>query len=183
MRLRLPLLLAALDLWRDGVHRRHPGWRDHCTRWSLLSWLAIQLYLLVLLPLTVLLGVVRLAPHDAGVDVIHLHGALKPMLIATMALTIATALRMSGFARTVMGEFRDQRRTVLILATAAGGFVLYLGHVAMMATSRLDVTRGDNGMLAAFMVAWVWAVTRVCQAPIDRARDSWDLGLARVLRR
>ena len=125
---------------------------------------------------------VRLAPHDAGADVIHLHGALRLSVIATMALMIAAALRLAGFARTVMGEFRDQRRTVLILATAADGFVLYLGYVTMMATSLLDVTRGDNGMLAAFMVAWVWAITRVCNAPIDRARDSWDLGLARFVR-
>lgn len=182
MRLDLQLLLAALGLSRDLLHRRHPGWQAHFTRWSLLSWLTIQLYLLVVLPLTLLLCVVRLAPHDAGVDVIHLHGGWKLSLIATMALMIATGLRMSGFARTVMGEFRDQRRTLLILATAAGGFVLYLGYVTMMATSLLDVTRGDNGMLAAFLVAWVWAITRVCNAPIDRARDSWDLGLACFVR-
>jgi hypothetical protein len=182
MRLFALLALTAFTTWRDAYNRRNPAIVAHAVRWASLSILILALYWLLLLPLSVMLGVVHHAPHDAAGDVIHLDMTMRALLLGTIGLMFGSSSLLSGYAKSVMAEFKDQRWTLLILGTAAAGFLLYIGTVATTATALLDVTRGDNGLLAAFMVAWVWAITRVCNAPIDRARDSWDLGLARFVR-
>lgn len=183
MRLYMCLLLIALTVWRDAYRRRNPAIVAHAVRWSLFSGLTTALYWFLLLPLTMMLFIIRHAPHDATGDVIHLDGTMRFLLIGTAVLMIAAGSLLSGFAKTVMNEFKDHSWTLLLLGTAAAGFLLYIGYVVTMSTSLLDVTKGDNGLLMLFMVTWAWVITRICMVPIDRARDSWDLGVAAFVRR
>jgi hypothetical protein len=182
MRLFVFLLLTAFTTWRDAYNRRNPAIVAHAVRWASFSTLLVALYWFLLLPLLVMLHVIHDAPHDAAGDVIHLDGTMRALLLGTTGLMIGGSALLSGYAKSVMAEFADYRWTLLILGTAAALFLLYIGYVVTMTTSLLDVSKGDNGLLAVFMVAWAWSITRICNAPIDRARDSWDRGIAAARR-
>lgn len=183
MYLRLMLMVSALSIWRDAWNRRNPTLVDHGTHWSLFSMLTILMYLLVLLPIWLFLYVVHQGNADRMADVIHLDVKLRTIMLSGIGLMLATSGPLSGFARTVMHQFKDQRWTLILLTTASGGFFLYIGYVTTMTTSAIDISRGDNAWLAVFMVAWAWVVGRVCAVPVDRARDSWDFGLLAFTKR
>lgn len=171
---RLYLMFAALHAWRTANPRKYPQLTEHIVRWSSFAGLLVLLYALTLLPLEVFVPVVRHARVDGTLaDTIHLDGGLRWTILAGIAAMIAASLVLAGVARTVMSLFVERHVAALVIGTAAVGLSLYVGYVSAVTSSLLGFTRGDNALLAIFMITWAGAIVRVCAVAADCARDAW----------
>ncbi len=163
-------LRARRAAWLDRNQERY----DRQEPWWDLWLLVLLLYGLMAIPPVALLAIIRLGRTEGQGDaaVLFLSWPLIGAVIVMMAVLICIAAMQGGYARMVTDRL-NRRWSMLLVAVLATGFVVTMQQLHGWLMKGVDITRGDQVWIAAFVTVWLLVIVYVCKVPLDRARDLW----------
>lgn len=140
--------------------------------WVGLIWFVVPLYILLALSFLLLAIVIKLGTIiGTGPNAVLFLGPFHILsLIGGMAAMFAASAGIGGYMRTIT-ERLDRLWSISVVTIATSSFFALVNGLHRWIIADIDVSKGSQIWIVAFLTALLIVIGYVCKVPWDRARD------------